>query len=93
MCEALALRSAQPFQRVSRSLRIGGHSTSIQLEAAFWEVLDGMAARRGLSTPKLVAALHEQSVELHGGAVSVASTLRTICLLYQGGRSCGTASG
>jgi predicted DNA-binding ribbon-helix-helix protein len=84
MCGVVAKSGALPFQRVSRSLRIGGHATSIQLEAAFWEVLDAMAEREGMTVPKLLAALHEESAELQGGVTNFASTLRTICLLYQG---------
>ena len=84
MCGVVARSGPEPFQRVSRSLRIGGHATSIQLEAAFWEVIDAMAEREGLSVPKLIAALHDESAELHGEVTNFASTLRTICLLYQG---------
>nr|WP_184149431.1 ribbon-helix-helix domain-containing protein [Amaricoccus macauensis] len=86
MCGLIASAGARPFQRVSRSLRIGGHATSIQLEAAFWAVLDSMAERQGVTTPKLIAALHEESAEFEGGATNFASTLRTICLIYEGSR-------
>jgi predicted DNA-binding ribbon-helix-helix protein len=84
MCGVVSRSGPRPFRRVSRSLRIDGHATSIQLEAAFWEVLDTMAEREGLTVPKLLAALHEESAELHGGVTNFASALRTICLLYQG---------
>ncbi len=84
MCGLVARAGPLPFRRVSRSLRIGGHATSIRLEAAFWEVLDAMAEREGLTVPQLLAALHEESADLEGGARNFASALRTICLLYQG---------
>ncbi|WP_210240279.1 ribbon-helix-helix domain-containing protein [Amaricoccus solimangrovi] len=74
-----------PFRRVSRSLRIGGHATSLQLEAAFWDVLDAMAEREGLTTPKLLAALHAETAEHQGDVANFASALRTICLLYHRG--------
>ena len=45
MCGMVARAGPEPFQRVSRSIRIGGHATSIQLEAAFWRALDAMAER------------------------------------------------
>jgi predicted DNA-binding ribbon-helix-helix protein len=86
MCGVVVKTGPLPFQRINRSLRIDGHATSIELEAAFWSVLDEMAAREGLTTPKLLAALQEEVAELPGAAASFASTLRTICLLYQGGR-------
>lgn len=84
MCGVVERAGPRPFQRVSRSIRIGGHGTSIQLEAAFWAVLDAMAEQEGMSTPKLLAALHEEAAELRGGVTNFASTLRTICLLHQG---------
>lgn len=84
MCGVVARTGPRPFQRINRSLRIGGHATSIELEAAFWAVLDHMAAREGLTVPKLLAALQEEMAELSGEGASFASTLRTICLLYQG---------
>lgn len=82
MCGVVERSGPEPFQRVSRSIRIGGHATSIQLEAAFWRALDAMAEREGMTTPKLLAALHEESAELQGGVSNFASTLRTICLLH-----------
>lgn len=85
MCGFFARTGIEPFQRVNRSLRIDGHATSIQLEAAFWAVLDAMAEREGVTTSKLIATLHEETVQLDGGATNFASALRTICLLYQGG--------
>ena len=78
-----------PFRRVSRSLRIGGHATSIQLEAAFWQAIDAMAEREGLTTPKLLAALHAETAEHQGDVSNFASTLRTICLLYHQGAAPG----
>lgn len=82
MSGMIARQGPEPFRRVSRSVRIDGHATSVQLEAAFWDVLDAMAEREGVTVPKLIAALHEETAELQGG--NFASTLRTVCLLYQG---------
>ncbi len=83
MCGVIARTGAQPFRRVSRSVRIGGHATSIQLEAAFWDVLETMAAREGVTVPQLLGTLHEETWEEHGSVRNFASTLRTICLLWQ----------
>lgn len=84
MCGVVAKSGTLPFRRVSRSVRIGGHATSIQLEAAFWAVIDAMAEREGVTVPQLLATLHEESAELQGGVPNFASALRTICLLYLG---------
>ncbi|MFB2550482.1 ribbon-helix-helix domain-containing protein [Ensifer soli] len=71
--------------KINRSVRIAGHSTSIRLERAFWEVLEDIASREGLSTPKLIAALYDEALEQHGGMPNLASLLRTVCLLYRDG--------
>ena len=39
------------------SVRIAGHATSVSLEAAFWEALCEIAARRRLSVNVLLAAI------------------------------------
>ncbi|MDB5524520.1 MAG: hypothetical protein JWM58_2283 [Rhizobium sp.] len=83
MCRVLTAQSPQRFLKVSRSVRIAGHSTSVRLEAAFWQVLEDIAKTEGLSTPKLISELYHEALELHGGMSNLASMLRTVCLLYQ----------
>lgn len=46
---------ATPIRK--RSVVIAGHSTSLTLEEAFWEDLQRVAKRRGLSLNALVAAV------------------------------------
>ena len=85
MCKLLTNRSAQDFRPVSRSIRLGGHSTSLRLETSFWRALDSLARDEGLSTPKLIENLHAEASELlHDSAeasLNLASVLRTACLL------------
>lgn len=83
MCRVLTGQSPQRFHKVSRSVRISGHSTSVRLEAAFWQVLEDIARMEGLSTSKLISKLYSEALELHGGMSNLASMLRTVCLLYQ----------
>lgn len=40
-----------------RSISIAGHRTSIALEPLFWQVLEQLAAQRGLTLPALVAEI------------------------------------
>lgn len=40
-----------------RSFSLSGHRTSVALEPAFWSVLEGMAAGRGMSLGRLVASI------------------------------------
>lgn len=87
MCKLLARQDQHRFRPTTRSLRIAGQSTSIRLEAAFWETLDAIAAGEGMSVSRLVASLHDEAVDMHGEVANFASLLRTICLIYQGERA------
>ena len=40
-----------------RSVRIAGHATSISLEAAFWQALGEIAARRGVPVNTLLSKI------------------------------------
>lgn len=82
MCNVFAGQDAAGFALVNRSVRIAGHSTSIQLEAAFWSLLDEIARSQGLSTPKFLSLLHDEALERRGEVANFASMLRTTCLLY-----------
>lgn len=42
-----------------RSVQIDGHATSVSLEAAFWDALGLLAARRGLSLNRMVAEIDQ----------------------------------
>lgn len=42
---------------VKHSVRIAGHATSVSLEAAFWEALCEIAARRHLSVNALLSRI------------------------------------
>jgi len=42
---------------VKHSVRIAGHATSVSLEAAFWQALCEIAARRHLSVNTLLSAI------------------------------------
>jgi predicted DNA-binding ribbon-helix-helix protein len=82
MCRLLTAQSPHRFTKISRSVRISGHSTSVRLEAAFWDALKNMAQMEGLSTAKLISALYDEALALPGGMSNLASVLRTVCLLY-----------
>lgn len=82
MCRVLTDQSPERFEKISRSVRISGHSTSVRLEMAFWQVLEGMAKTEGLSTSNLISQLYAEALERPGRMSSLASILRTVCLLY-----------
>ena len=59
-----------------RSITIGGHSTSIALEDAFWRELEALAQGRGQSLSALVGEIDSGRT----GPGNLASTLRLFVL-------------
>jgi predicted DNA-binding ribbon-helix-helix protein len=85
MCKVYAGQNPERYRNVNRSIRIAGHSTSIQLEAVFWDLLDEIARSQGLTTPKFISTLYVEALEINGGITNFASLLRSTCALYQAG--------
>ncbi|HEY5818098.1 MAG TPA: ribbon-helix-helix domain-containing protein [Mesorhizobium sp.] len=82
MCRVFAGQDPNGYRQINRSIRIAGHSTSIQLEATFWELLDEIASDEGLTTPKFISKLYDEAIEINGEIPNFASMLRTTCALY-----------
>lgn len=82
MCEVFAGQDPERYKSVNRSVRIAGHSTSIQLEAAFWILIDEIAAGQGMSTSRFLSTLYDEALEINGSVSNFASLLRTSCLIY-----------
>jgi predicted DNA-binding ribbon-helix-helix protein len=47
-------KEAAPHQIIKRSVLLAGHRTSVTLEQAFWDELEALARREGLSLNKLI---------------------------------------
>ena len=77
MCRLFAHQPQHDYESQTRSLRIGGHSTSIRLEMAFWDTLEGM------SLAKFVTTLYAEVLDHHGEVKNFASLLRCSCLIYR----------
>ncbi len=90
MCHVFAGQDPGSYEPLNRSIRIAGHSTSIQLERAFWQLLDQIAADQSLSTPKFLSVLYDEVLERNGAVHNFASLLRTTCLLYLQGAAPGS---
>lgn len=82
MCRVFAGQNPERYRQVNRSVRIAGHSTSIQLEAAFWLLIDEIAAGQNLSTSRFLSSLYDEAMEINGSVPNFASLLRTSCLLH-----------
>ena len=82
MCRIFAGQDPASYAYIARSLRLGGHATSIRLEASFWDLLDEIAAGQNMSTPRFLCTLHEEVLELNGAISNFTSLLRVACVLY-----------
>jgi predicted DNA-binding ribbon-helix-helix protein len=82
MCKIFAQQPAERYAPERRSVRLSGHSTSVCLERFFWEILEEIAARDGVSVPKFLSILHDEVLEFRGDVTNFASLLRCACLTY-----------
>jgi len=89
MCRVFAGQDPNGYRQINRSIRIAGHSTSIQLEGTFWLLLDEIAESQGLTTPKFISTLYDEAIEINGEIPNFASMLRTTCALYLKGHRPG----
>lgn len=79
MCQIFAGQDPLSYEPVTRSVRLGGHSTSIRLEGKFWEILDEIATQQGMTTPRFLSTLYDEVLDLHGEVRNFASLLRVSC--------------
>ena len=82
MCRIFASQDPASYAPVARALRLSGHMTSIRLEAAYWTILDEMAAGEGMTTPRFIGKLHDEVLDWHGEVTNFTSMLRVTCTLY-----------
>ncbi|QOZ44679.1 aryl-sulfate sulfotransferase [Bradyrhizobium sp. CCBAU 53340] len=83
MCNLFAQQPQRNYETQTRSLRIGGHCTSIRLELAFWDTLEEIAARERMSLAKFLTTLHDEVLEHYGEVNNFTSLLRCCCLIYR----------
>lgn len=82
MCSIFSGQPAERYRFHTRSVRLGGHATSIRLEAAFWAILGEIAEREGITLAKFLTKLHDEVLEFQGEATNFSSLLRCACLTY-----------
>lgn len=87
MCQIFAGQDPADYTCETRSIRLSGHSTSIRLEAAFWAVLEEIAAAESMTVPQFLSKLHHEVYELHGEVQNFTSLLRCACLKALGVRA------
>lgn len=82
MCQIFAGQPRSSYCQMTRSFRLHGHSTSVRLEAKFWEMIEEIAAAQDMTTAQFLARVHDEVEEIHGHVDNFASLLRCACLLY-----------
>jgi len=80
MFDACTTSQISEFIPEKRGFRIRGHSTTVSLERAFWNVLEDMARETGLTLPRLIERIHDSC--LIANDKNISSCLRVICLKY-----------
>ena len=89
MCYVFAGQDPDSYAYHTRSVRLGGHSTSIRLEAKFWTILEQVAEAQDLTMAKFLSQLYDEALEIHGHVGNFASLLRCACLVYLSGEAKG----
>ncbi|GLK74436.1 ribbon-helix-helix domain-containing protein [Ancylobacter dichloromethanicus] len=82
MCKLFIEADPALWQTRLKSVRLNGFSTSVRLENLYWQVLEEIAQRDGMSLTQLLARLHEELTFAHGGVENFASFLRVCCGRY-----------
>jgi len=82
LCCILANQNPEIHRFISRSIRMGGHSTSVRLEAKFWVILDSVAENQAMRVPQLLSRIYDEALEINGDVPNFASLLRCACILY-----------
>ena len=82
MCQVFISADPALYACRARSVRLHGVATSIRLENLFWQVLEEIAGRDGMSVPQLCARLHDELLAERGSVDNFASFLRVCCGRY-----------
>ncbi|HYD63003.1 MAG TPA: ribbon-helix-helix domain-containing protein [Noviherbaspirillum sp.] len=82
MCEIFVKADPALYECRARSMRLHGAVTSIRLEKLFWNVLEEIAQRDGMTTSQLITKLYDELVEYRGEVDNFTSFLRVCCLRY-----------
>ena len=90
MCRIFADQSPETYGYQARSVRLGGHVTSIRLEQAFWTILEEIAAVQDQPLSKFLTQLHDEILQLNGDTHNFSSLLRCACLTYVGAARSGS---
>ena len=82
MCQLFI--NADPAHWVSRtkSLRIDGMATSVRMENFFWDLLEEIGRRDGMTVNQLITKLYYESIDADHDLGNFTSFLRVCCARY-----------
>lgn len=82
MCHIFAGQAPERYTGETRSVRLGGHVTSVRLERAYWQILEEVSAAQDMTLGKFLTTLHDEVLDLQGEVQNFTSLLRCACLTY-----------
>jgi len=84
MCRIFAEIPPHAYEYETRSVRLGGHATSVRQETTFWHVLEEIASDQNLTLGRFLSTLHDEVLAFRGDVGNFASLLRCACLAHAG---------
>ena len=82
MCQLFIGADSELWNSRAKSLRIDGVATSIRMENFFWETLDEIALRDGMTVNQLITKLYHESIDAEHDLGNFTSFLRVCCGRY-----------
>jgi predicted DNA-binding ribbon-helix-helix protein len=82
MCEIFISAKPESYASRTRSVRLHGVVTSIRLENLYWDVLEEIGLRDGMTVVQLIERLYDELVEARGEVGNFSSFLRVSALRY-----------
>lgn len=82
MCQIFINADPELWRAKARSLRLHGVATSVRLEMFYWQVIEEIGARDGMSVNQLITKLYDELIEARGEVDNFASFLRVCCGRY-----------
>jgi len=82
MCQIFVCANPQSYEATTRSIRLHGVVTSVRLENLFWDTLEELGARDGMTVPQLLSTLYGELLKHRGDIPNFSSFLRVCALRY-----------
>ena len=82
MCEIFVRANPLSYEATTRSIRLHGVVTSVRLENLFWDTLEEIGTRDGMTVPQLLSRLYDELLEHRGDIPNFSSFLRVSSLRY-----------